>query len=103
MLTTSCTIEGRTGDQGALQLQADNFQKAIDDTQEQLNATQDIDSLGEFALREGVPGLEKIKEWLKENWLGASTRRRSHSNHYNRILKHSCKRVKGNPVLRLGC
>ena len=103
MLTTSRTIEGQTVDQGALQLQADNFQKAIDDTQEQLDATQDIDSLEEFALREGVPGLEKIKEWFKENWLGDSTRCRSHNNHYTRILKYMKYRVKGNPVLHLGC
>ena len=103
VLAQSSTAEGRTGDNGSLQIQADHFQEAIDQTQQRVVEIEDNNSVEvndeRIGLQERIEGLtrardetiaqrnleevrelqeedisrlERFKEWIKENWLGAS-------------------------------
>lgn len=89
MLRPSSTIEGRTGPHGALQIQADNFQDSINETQQQLDATEQFELHQRIVVleeawdrtpeqrqleearelqEEDVSRLQRFKEWQKKTW-----------------------------------
>ena len=89
VLRPSSTIEGRTGPHGALQIQADNFQDSINETQQQLDATEQFELHQRIVVleeawdrtpeqrqleearelqEEDVSRLQRFKEWQKKTW-----------------------------------
>ena len=65
VLASSNTAEDRTGDNSTLQIQADHFQEAIDQTQQRLSEVEDINKVGAneeyLELQERVQGLTEAK------------------------------------------